>query len=166
VSWLWSLLGLPFVAALAKGIFDTATGRTAERRNLRREGSEVVTPAKELVSQLGPEGILFGTDEELDVYLRDCQAKWWEQLRPPLMVYLNHQPSERVRVLGEEFALAVANSIGSTRYLLAVRKTATTMAEHDAAAKYKADTLAKADELLVEIRRSWPRWLRLPKRGR
>jgi hypothetical protein len=38
VSALWSLLGLPFVAVVAKAIFDAATGRTAERRALRRGG--------------------------------------------------------------------------------------------------------------------------------
>jgi hypothetical protein len=165
VPWLWSLFGLlPFGVALTI-TYDHLSGRAEERRKLRREGSEVITPAKELVSQLGPEGILFGTDEEIDAYLRDCQKKWWEQLRPPLMVYLNQHPSERVRELGEEFALAVAKTIGSTRDLLAGRKTATTMAEHDAAARYKADALTKADELLKEIRRSRPRWLRVPKRG-
>jgi hypothetical protein len=164
MSWLWLFGIIPF-GALVTITYDHLSGNAEERRKLRREGSEVITPVLELVNQLGPEGILFGTDEELRVYLRECAARWWKELRPPLMVYLNHHPSERVRELGEGFATAVQNTIGSTRYLLESRKTAESMDEFDAATRAKEDARAKGNELLKEIRRSRPRWLRVSKRG-
>jgi hypothetical protein len=51
--------------------------------------------------------------------------------------------------MGEEFATAVANTIGSTRYHSLMRKTATTMDDYETAVNTRADALAKADQLLT-----------------
>ncbi len=83
------------------------------------------------------------------------------ELRPPLMVYLGHHPSSRVRELGDEFATSVAVAISATRYLLATRAITTTMDEYEDSDRKKKQSIALADDLLAEIRRRW-RWLRWP----
>jgi hypothetical protein len=57
----------------------------AERRQLRREGSAVVTPVKEYVrTRLGPEATFFGRDEEVAAYLQETRQLWWNELRQPV----------------------------------------------------------------------------------
>jgi hypothetical protein len=163
VSWLWSLAALPILGVLATILWQLLSARSEEHRKLRREGAEVVIPVKELVNGLGPEGIMLGTDEQVSAYLDDCFKRWWNELREPLMIYVNHYPSGRVRALGEELATDVGITLASTRYHFLMRKTAVTMEDFEQAANAKAKALAKADELLAEIRRSWPGWLRRPK---
>jgi hypothetical protein len=155
-SW-WLLLGVLPLGALVTVGYDHLSGRAKERRDLRREGSQVVTPVRELVNGLGPEGIAFGSDEHVEAYLRECFNKWWnEGLRERLMIYLNHHPSGRVRKLGEAFAVSVGVCLASTRYHFLMRKTATTMDDYYASENAKADSLAKADALLDAIRsRQW-----------
>ncbi len=163
VSALWSLLALPILGTLALIAYYVWNSRSEEHRKLRREGAEVVIPAKELVNGLGPDGILLGTDEQVAAYLDDCFKKWWDGgLRQRLMIYLNHHPSGRVRSVGEELAVMVGITLASTRYHFLMRKTATTMEDFEQATNAKANALAKADELLGEIRRRWPGWLRRP----
>lgn len=55
---------------------------------------------------LGPESIIFGTDEENGAYLNDCQSKWLD-MRAELMQYANHHPSDRVREIAHELEHAV-----------------------------------------------------------
>jgi hypothetical protein len=83
-------------------------------------------------------------------------------VRERLLIYVNHHPSGRVRELGETLALMVGITLASTRYHFLMRKTATTMEDFDQATDAKANALAKADELLAEIRRSLPGWVRRP----
>jgi len=161
MQWL-PLFGLIPLGAIVTVLYDRLSGRREERRELRREGSSVITPAKELVNGLGPDSLIWGTDEQVNGYLNDCHKKWWEELRGPLMVYLNHHPSARVRRLGEDFATSVQQTLAATRYHFLMRKSATTMEDYEAATKAKEEALAKADELLGAIRRRWPRWLQLP----
>jgi hypothetical protein len=161
MPWL-AFLGLLPLGAIVTVLYDRLSGRREERLKLRREGSSVATPAKELVNGLGPDALIWGTDEQLSDYLNDCYRKWWDELRGPLMIYLNHHPSDRVRRIGEEFATSVQVALAATRYHLATRKTATTMREFEEADEAKKKSLALADELLTEIRRQWPRWLQLP----
>jgi hypothetical protein len=166
VSVLWSLLALPILAVVVGILYQHFSGAAEEHRKLRREGAEVVTPAKELVNGLGPEGIMLGSDEQVAAYLDDCFKKWWDGLRGPLMIYVNHHPSQRVRALGEKFAISVGVTLASTRYLFLTRKTATDMKDYDASVKAKKDSLAMADKLLDEIRRRSPGWLRRSKWSR
>jgi hypothetical protein len=141
--------------------YDRFSGKAQERKERRREASSVITPAKELVNGLGPEAIIWGSDEQCHEYLNDCHKKWWEELRPPLMIFLNHQQSARVRRIGEEFATSVGATLSATRYHLLTRKTTTTMDEFHDADNAKKRSMALADDLMHELRRRWP-WLRLP----
>ena len=165
VSALWSLLALP-LGTLALIAYYVWNSRSEEHRKLRREGAEVVIPAKELVNGLGPDGIMLGSDEQVAAYLDDSFKKWWGELRGPLMIYANHHSSRRVRALGEKFAASVGVTLASTRYLLLTRQTATDMEDYDASVKAKTDSLTMADDLLDEIRRTWPGWLRRPEWSR
>ena len=150
-------LGDPSLGALVTVAYDHLSGNREERRKLQREGSVVITPARELVHRLGPEGFASGTNEQAQELWVELFNKWWDELRPPLMVYLNQHPSARVRRLGEEFALSVGISLVTTRYQLLTRLTATTVDDYEAAVEKKEESLALADELFEQVRRRWPR---------
>jgi hypothetical protein len=148
-----TILSLPVVVVLLTFLVNRLTGKHEERRQLQRDGSAAITPAKELVHRLGPESIMWGTDEQRHTYLNERFKEWSDELRPPLMVYLNQHPSARVRRIGERFATAVGNSLAATRFHLLMEKTTTTMKEFEASERAKNNALALADDLLAEIRR-------------
>ena len=161
MSWLLALLGLPVLGVLVKIVYDTVWGRHTERRELRREGAAVVTPVTELLTGLGPEAILWGSNEEISEHLREWHTRWWQQRRPALLEYANHHPSERVRRLANELVIAFGSAFASTQYLFESRGTSETMEPYHDAKRCKGEAVAKADELMVEIRRTRPRWMRL-----
>jgi hypothetical protein len=161
MPWL-ALLGVIPIGVISNIAYDRFSGKAQERKERRREGSSIITPAKELVNGLGPEGIMWGTDEQCDEYLNKCHSKWWDELRPPLMVFVNSQESKRVRKLGDEYATSVGVALSATRYLLLTRKTATDMTEYYDAQNAKEKSMALADDFMHDLRRRWP-WLRLPR---
>lgn len=76
MTWLWSLFGLPIIGIVAKAIFDSTTGRTAERRELRRDGAKAVTPVQEILRRLGSAAVTFGSDEQIRNGLRETHGRW------------------------------------------------------------------------------------------
>lgn len=144
--------------------YDVLSGRRAERRELRREGAAVITPVTELLNGLGPESIMFGSDEQVASYLDQVRKRWWEERRPALLQFANHQPTgrERVRRLANELADAVSLAYASTTYLWRSRNTAEDMGPFNEAQHRKQEALAKAEELMAEVRHGGLRWPRRP----
>jgi hypothetical protein len=124
VSWLWALLGLPFIPVVAKGVFDIATGRAAERRELRSEGAAIVVEIREFLRTF-VDPTLFSTRESL---LADVNAKSqrWRELRRPLLVYANKHPSPDVQQDGEYLASAVEFALAKRRALRPSRRPSST----------------------------------------
>ena len=122
-----------------------------DRQSLVREGSTVVTPVSQLVQALGPESIVWGTDEQNKDLLAQRYEKW-EELRGPLMTYGNHHPSDRVKEQAAEVEQAVMLDLNRTVLLLATRRTATTMDAFEESKRAHADALEKTDRLIEEIR--------------
>jgi hypothetical protein len=86
VPWAWTLLPIIPLGALVTIDYDHLSGRAKERREQRRERSQVVTLVRELVNRLGPDGIVLGSDEQVSAYLDGCFNKWWnEGLRERLL---------------------------------------------------------------------------------
>jgi hypothetical protein len=162
LSWLLSILGLLIAGGILGIAYDFLSGRRAERRELRREGAAVITPVSELVNGLGPESIMFGSNEQISGYLDEVRRRWWEERRPALLQYGNHHPSERVRRFANELVDAVGNTLASTIYLWRTLNTATNMDAFNEAQQRKQEALAKADELMTEIRRGGLRWPQRP----
>jgi hypothetical protein len=162
VSWFWTILGLLVAGGVLTIASNFLLSRRAERTALRREGSTVITPVTELLNGLGPESIMFGSDEQIGSYLQEVHRRWWEERRPALLQFANHQPSERVRRFANELVDAVGTALASTIYLWRTRNTATTMDAFNEAQQRKQEALEKADELMAEIRKRALWWVRRP----
>lgn len=158
------VLGLLLTGGVLTVGYNFWSARRAEQRDLRERGSEAVTPVLELLQGLGPAAIVFGSNEQINEHLRETHRRWWEERRPALLVYGNQHPSDRVRALANELATAVQAAQASTRYLFETRLTAVTMDAHDAAEQRHQEALAKAEELMTEVRSQHVR-LRLSRRG-
>lgn len=123
-----------------------------DRQALVREGSRIVTPIIELTKTLGPESILWGTDEHHEERLQE-RAAMWQVSRGHLMTYANQHPSDRVRSSAHELDEAVSVDLARTALLLHRRKTETTMDLFHASEQAHAEALALGERLVVEIRR-------------
>lgn len=154
-DWVWVLLAvlalIPFGTFLTV-LYQRRQAKSDDKRRLRESGSAAITPVKEFLARVGPLSITWGTDEECDAYLREMQAKWWDEVRPPLQVYANAHPSEAIRELTNDVVEGVQKDIGSTRYLLASRKTAETMESFKASEAAHADALRLVEVLLQKVR--------------
>jgi hypothetical protein len=158
LSWL-SLLGLPVVAFLVKALFDLGTGRTAERRELRRDGAHVVTPVQETLRRLDPGAVAIGTAEQGRKFLRETHAQWQNGTRGQLCEYANRHPSQRVRALALELAEAVDRSYVSTQWFFGVRDGSAKPVAYEAAERQHAEALKLSETLMAAIRRRRPQWL-------
>jgi hypothetical protein len=110
-----------------------------------------VTPVVELQG-LGPDAIACGSEDQINQHLREVHRRWWDERRPALMVYANQHPSDRVRELANELATAFQRALMSTRYFLYSRKTAETMDDYHATEQRTQEALAKAEELMEQVR--------------
>ena len=151
-NWVWVLLALVPFGALLTILYQQRHAKAEEKRQLRKDGSAAVTPVKELLARVGPESILWGANEEIENYLRETQAKWWEEVRPQLLVYANGHPSQAIREFTNKVVEAVQKDIGSTRFLFASRNTSDTMDEFNEAKQAHADSQRVVEELLQKIR--------------
>lgn len=160
-SWLQTLIAAPLLLALVAIVAKILSDRRTEHAALIREGSDLVTHARELVkTQLGPAAIMFGSDEEADARLHATREEWWTGMRSSLLAYGNRHPSEGVRRLTEELAVAVGDAFGATWGLLRARRFETTMDSFHRAEEASGAAVAKADELMDAIRkRRLPSWL-------
>ena len=154
----WLLGGLLALLALVPfGTFLTLRyqrrqATAEEKRRLRENGSAAVTPVNEFLARVGPGSIVWGADDELRVRLQDAQRKWWDEVRPPLLVYANAHPSRDIHELANEVTTAVQQDIGATRYLLEARRRATDMTEfNEAEAAHTPGCLPKPDPLRADL---------------
>ena len=91
--------------------------RGADHNALVREGSEILTPVIELAKQVGPTGIMWGSDEEMRQRLRVWNEQFFEQRRATLLTYANGHPSDDVREPANELVDAIGRSFSATSYL-------------------------------------------------
>jgi hypothetical protein len=127
--------------------------RGADRLTLMREGSDVVTPTIELAKQVGPTGIMWGTDEEVQQRLREWDEEWVHR-RAVLLAYTNGHPSDDVKELANELVDAIRTSL-ATYYLFTTRNTAQSgegMESFEKATQRQEEAVALAERLLKTIR--------------
>jgi hypothetical protein len=140
---------LSFAAAQAKR-------RGADRLALMREGSEILTPAIEFAKQVGPTGIMWGSDEEVRQRLREWNEQFFVQRRAMLLTYANGHSSDDVRELANELVDAIGRSFTATSYLFFTRNTAAQgegMETFHDAERRQDEAVALAEKLLQKIRR-------------
>jgi hypothetical protein len=128
--------------------------RGADRLGLMREGSEVLTPAIELAKQVGPTGIMWGTDEEVQERMRGWAEESVEH-RAKLLAYANGHPADDVRELANEFVGAIGTSFSATYYLFVTRNTAQGgdgMKSFENATQRQEEAVALGERLLKKIR--------------
>jgi len=130
--------------------------RGADRLALMREGSEILTPAIELAKQVGPTGIMWGSDEEVRQRLREWNEQFFEQRRAALLTYANGHPPDDVREHANELVDAIGRSFSATSYLFFTRNTAAKgegMETFHDAERRQDEAVALAEKLLQKIRR-------------
>jgi hypothetical protein len=154
-DWVWVLLA--FLALIPFGTFLTILyqrrqASADEKRRLRENGSAAVTPVKDFLARIGPPSITWGTDEQNEEHLRESHEMWWNDVRPPLMVYANAHPSGDIREFAHQVAEAVETDMLATRYLLQMRNTAETMEPYNSAVRAHSDSARLVEELLRKIR--------------
>jgi hypothetical protein len=124
----------------------------ADRLALIREGSEVVTPLIELAKTIGPTGIMWGEQAEIQQRFVGW-AEEWDRLRPALLTYANAHPSEEIKTEANELVPVFGASFGSTRYLWLQLSTSETMEDFNVATERQKEAVAAAEKLLEKIRR-------------
>ena len=130
--------------------------RGADHNALVREGSEILTPVIELAKQVGPTGIMWGSDEEMRQRLRVWNEQFFEQRRATLLTYANGHPSDDVREPANELVDAIGRSFSATSYLFFTRNTAAQgegMETFHDAERRQGEAVALAEKLLQKIRR-------------
>ncbi len=126
--------------------------RGAGRQALVREGSEVVTPLIEFAKTVGPTGIMWGDQQQINERFLGW-AEDWDGLRPALQTYANAHPSEKIKNQAAELVPAIGASLGATRYLSLRTPSADTLDAFNVATEKQAEAVALAERLMGAIRR-------------
>jgi hypothetical protein len=151
-DWAWVLIGLLPLGVILTILWQYLQAKSDEKRRLRENGSAAITPVKEFLARIGPEAITWGTDEECKAYLAETRAKWWDAVRPPLLVYANAHPSQAIREFTNKVVEAVQKDLGDTQYLLAARRTGEASSAYEAAKQAHDDSQRLVEELLQKVR--------------
>jgi hypothetical protein len=154
-DWLFVLLAvlaLALFGVILTILYQHLERKAEEKRRLREGGSAAVTPVNDFLARLGPLSIMWGTDEENDAHLRETHEKWWEEVRPPLLVYANAHPSHAIRESATRVVEAVQLDISATRYLLMTRRAAETTRAYELSERMHAEARRLVEELLQTIR--------------
>jgi hypothetical protein len=86
----------------------------ADRQTLIREGSAAVTPIIELAQHVGPVGVMWGDDQQINQRFTDWAVRW-DELRAGLLTYANYHPSEKVKSQAHAFAASLSAIKASTK---------------------------------------------------